>query len=134
MSNDGWTIEDSLELYLCSHRQLQGCDPKDWARRVRQQRLNQDHLELFSVNQKGELEVVLSDYLTAPKKISLQAIVEQSREPIAMLRFPELIERQMNRLNLAFAGAIERHTVDAGHCPPGLMRYQGIYPLKVNQR
>jgi arginine decarboxylase-like protein len=130
---DGWSIEDSLELYLCSHRQLQGVDPKDWARRVRQQRLNQDHLELFSANAKGEFEVLLSDYLQPPKRVSLQAILEQSKEPIAMLRFPELIERQMNRLNLAFAGAIQRHTVDTGESA-GFVRYQGIYPLKVNQR
>jgi arginine decarboxylase len=131
--DSGWSIEDSLELYLCSHRQLQGVDPKDWARRVRQQRLNQDHLELFSINAKGEFEVLLSDYLTPPKRVSVQALLEQMKEPIAMIRFPELIERQMNRLNLAFAGAIQRHTVDANNAP-GLVRYQGIYPLKVNQR
>lgn len=130
----GWSIEDSLELYLCSHRQLQGVDQKDWARRVRQQRLNQDHLELFSINQKGEFEVVLSDYLTPPKRVSVPALLEQAKEPIAMIRFPELIERQMNRLNLAFAGAIQRHTVDVPVPAPGMLRYQGIYPLKVNQR
>ncbi|MBI4862211.1 MAG: hypothetical protein HY815_18430 [Candidatus Riflebacteria bacterium] len=131
---DNWTIEDSLELYLCSSRQLRGVEPQDWARRVREQRLNQDHLELFSVNQKGDFEVLLSDYLTPPKRVSLQAVLEQAKEPVVMLRFPELIERQINRLNLAFAGAIQRHTDDTGDCPAGLLRFQGIYPLKVNQR
>ena len=134
MTDRPWTTEDSRELYLCSERQVRNLDSSEWARGVRMERLNQDQIELFNVSEEGELILQLSDYVSPPRAISLQKIMEQTAQSLATIRFPELIERQMNRLNLAFSTSIFWESEPEAKIPANFLSYQGIYPLKVNNR
>lgn len=134
MGSEDWSTDDSRELYLCSERQVRGLEEEEWARWVRLERLNQDQIELFNINERGELVVQLSDYLNPARPLSLQKLMEWSEENIATIRFPELIERQLNRLNLAFSTSIFWESAPHTAVPEDFITYHGIYPFKVNHR
>ena len=80
----------------------------------------------FAIQNDGDLAVRVPG---APP-VSIRAIVDdlvaQERTLPAILRFPQIIENRIDRLNEAFGAAID----DAGYRG----RYQGVYPIKVNQR
>jgi arginine decarboxylase len=79
----------------------------------------------FSVGPHGQL--VVDDQ---EKQVSLIKIIEDLKaQGYAMpmiLRFPHILEDRINRLNEAFASVIAEADYK-GH-------YQGVYPVKVNQR
>src|SRR5690606_30047516 len=78
------------------------------------------------VSDQGELTVSVRGAPAA----SIAGIVEDLRAqdhalPL-VLRFPDVLEDRLDRVNEAFAAAIR----EAGY----QNRYQGVYPIKVNQR
>jgi arginine decarboxylase len=80
----------------------------------------------FDVNAKGELTVSVKG--SAP--VSLLEIVNHLKDeghamPV-ILRFPQILEDRLDRLNAAFNEAIAESGFQG--------RYQGVYPTKVNQR
>ncbi len=80
----------------------------------------------FGVDQAGELTVKVPGQ--APVSL-FQIVAELDRRDQAMpfvLRFPQILEHRLDRLNTAFSGAIQAAGYQ-GH-------YQGVYPIKVNQR
>jgi arginine decarboxylase len=82
----------------------------------------------FRVGRNGDMEVTLR---SAPEHgVSIATIVEELREgghQVPMIvRFPQIIEDRLDRINGAFAGSIAESGY-GGH-------YQGVYPVKVNQR
>jgi arginine decarboxylase len=82
----------------------------------------------FRVGRHGDMEVSLR---TAPEHgVSIAKIVEELREQghqVPMIvRFPQIIEDRLDRINGAFAASIAESGY-GGH-------YQGVYPVKVNQR
>ncbi|MGK7892024.1 MAG: biosynthetic arginine decarboxylase, partial [Leptolyngbyaceae cyanobacterium] len=101
-----WTIEDSEDLY-----QIQG-----WGE------------PYFSINAIGHVTV-------SPKgdrggSLDLFSLVESLRErqlelPL-LIRFPDILEDRVERLNACFAKAIARYNY------PG--SYQGVFPIKCNQQ
>ncbi|NEQ97629.1 MAG: biosynthetic arginine decarboxylase [Cyanothece sp. SIO2G6] len=101
-----WSIEDSEDLY-----QIQG-----WGE------------PYFSINAIGHITV-------SPKgdrggSLDLFALVESLRErqlelPL-LIRFPDILEDRIERLNACFAKAIARYNY------PG--SYQGVFPIKCNQQ
>lgn len=78
----------------------------------------------FRINPNGKLDVALGS------DVALIDVVDelnrQGRNLPLLLRFPQIIEDRLDRLNLVFSNAIE----EAGY----QNRYQGVYPIKVNQR
>lgn len=80
----------------------------------------------FDVNTKGQLTVSVK----GSAQVSLLEIIDQLKEdghatPV-IVRFPQIIEDRLDRLNAAFNEAIAESGFK-GH-------YQGVYPTKVNQR
>jgi arginine decarboxylase len=81
--------------------------------------------QFLRVNERGHLV-----YISGKEPVDLQALAEALDErgihtPF-LLRFPEVIETQMLRLNRAFEQARIENAVEGGH--------MGLYPLKVNPR
>ena len=80
----------------------------------------------FAVQQDGDLAVRIPG--TPP--VSLRAVVDDllshDRTLPAILRFPQIIENRIDRLNEAMGASID----EAGYRG----HYQGVYPIKVNQR
>src|SRR5690606_8005686 len=78
----------------------------------------------FRAADSGKLEVTLGS------NIALQDIVDtlsgMGHNLPLLLRFPQIIEDRLDRLNGVFANAI----AEAGY----RNGYQGVYPIKVNQR
>jgi arginine decarboxylase len=82
----------------------------------------------FRAGRNGDMEISLR---TAPEHgVSIAKIVEELREgghQVPMIvRFPQIIEDRLDRINGAFAASIAESGY-GGH-------YQGVYPVKVNQR
>ena len=82
----------------------------------------------FRAGKDGFVEVMLRS--DPNRAASLHGIVESLRErghqvPM-ILRFPQIIEDRLDRINQAFAASI----AEAGY----RAHYQGVYPVKVNQR
>ncbi len=80
----------------------------------------------FDISDVGELTVSVRE----SGSVSLKRIVDDLRAsghalPV-ILRFPDVLEDRIDRINAAFADAI----AEAGY--EG--RYQGVFPIKVNQR
>ncbi len=80
----------------------------------------------FEVSEAGDLSVLLE----GSESVSLAEIVKDMRErdyalPL-ILRFPQILEDRLDRVNLCFKNAIQ----DADYQGD----YQGVYPIKVNQR
>jgi arginine decarboxylase len=82
----------------------------------------------FRAGAQGDMEVTLRS--DPDRAASIREIVESLRErglnlPMTV-RFPQIIEDRLDRINQAFAHAID----EAGYAA----HYQGVYPVKVNQR
>lgn len=79
----------------------------------------------FGVDADGEMRVRVGG-----EEASVAAIVRrlaaEGRSLPFILRFPQIIEDRLERVNRAFADAIDEAGFDG--------RYQGVYPIKVNQR
>jgi arginine decarboxylase len=82
----------------------------------------------FEVGSDGDMQVLLRGAETSG--VSLPAIVEglkaEGRTLPVILRFPQIIEDRLDRINQSFQASIR----EAGY----KARYQGVYPIKVNQR
>jgi arginine decarboxylase len=82
----------------------------------------------FDVGRTGDMQVLLRG--EPASKVSLPEIVEtltrEGRALPVILRFPQIIEDRLDRINEAFLMSIR----EAGY----KARYQGVYPIKVNQR
>ena len=79
----------------------------------------------FSVNTQGQLAVDDQEKQVSLLKI-IQDLKEQGYAMPMILRFPHILEDRISRLNEAFANVI----AEAGYQG----HYQGVYPIKVNQR
>ncbi len=82
----------------------------------------------FRAGRHGDMEVTLRG--EPMRSASIREIVESVRQrghqlPM-IVRFPQVIEDRLDRINQAFAGSID----EAGYSA----HYQGVYPVKVNQR
>jgi arginine decarboxylase len=82
----------------------------------------------FEVGAEGDMHVTLRN---APGPgVSIPSIIEglkaAGRSLPVILRFPQIIEDRLDRINQAFHASIR----EAGY----KARYQGVYPIKVNQR
>ena len=99
-----WSAEDSARLYRVGH----------WGR------------PYFSVDARGHLAVRARPGARGP--IELPAIVEEARrrgvEPPLMIRFPDILRAQVERLHDVFRDAVA--ATGYGN------RHQGLYPVKVN--
>ncbi len=105
--DDGWSVTNSAELYGIN----------DWG------------AGYFGVSDKGEITVA-ADNKIGPSNASLVDIVNDVRErgmdmPV-LVRFENLLEQQIGRLNDAFRNAIEVNNYQG--------QYRGVFPIKVNQQ
>lgn len=103
---EAWSIEDSEELY----------------------RINEWGAPYFSINAAGH--VVVSPQGQRGGSLDLWELVDALKKrnlslPI-LIRFPDILQDRIDRLNAAFARAIARYNY-AGS-------YRGVYPVKVNQQ
>ncbi|WP_180970241.1 biosynthetic arginine decarboxylase [Deinococcus planocerae] len=80
----------------------------------------------FRVSDKGQLEVTPGPGLQAPLRAIIDEIVERGESLPVILRFPQVLAGRVRHLNDAFAKAIAEYGY-TGH-------YQGVFPIKVNQR
>jgi len=82
----------------------------------------------FRAGTGGDMEVMLRS--DPSQAASIHGIVESLRErghQVPMIvRFPQLIEDRLDRINQSFAAAVTEAGYEA--------HYQGVYPVKVNQR
>ena len=80
----------------------------------------------FGIQPDGDLAVRIPGASPVSIREIVADLVAQGRTLPAILRFPQIIETRIDRLNEAFGAAIAEAGFD-GH-------YQGVYPIKVNQR
>lgn len=80
----------------------------------------------FAVSEQGELTVSVRGAPAAPIAGIVEDLRAQGHALPLVLRFPDVLEDRLDRINEAFAAAIR----EAGY----QNRYQGVYPIKVNQR
>jgi len=101
-----YTVKDAEETYLVPH----------WAS------------GFFRIGENGHLEITPAG--PGGPHASLYEMVEVLRDegrPLPLLlRFPQLLEARIRELNEAFRSAIEKYGYQGS--------YQGVYPVKVNQR
>ncbi len=64
--------------------------------------------------------------LTAPLRHCVDEVIDRGESLPVILRFPQILEHRLAELNLAFEEAIRKFGYQA--------HYQGVYPIKVNQR
>lgn len=104
-SEENWTIQDSQQLYQI----------EQWGE------------PYFSVNEKGN--VTVSPQPESANKLDLYELVESLKKrninPPLIIRFLDILEDRIKRLNSCFYDAISRYEY------PG--KYQGVYPVKCNQ-
>jgi arginine decarboxylase len=97
-----WTVKDALETYNVA----------EWGR------------DYFSVNDAGNVTVSHDK-----GSIDLKTLVDDLRrrgiEPPLLIRFSDLLESRIVKLNEAFANAIQEYGYKG--------QYRGVYPIKVNQ-
>ena len=84
--------------------------------------------EYFSIDNHGH--VVCTPQHDTQVSISMPAILEQAKErgiatPL-IIRFPQIINSQLQKMHQAFAGAIKEFHYEGAHL--------GVFPFKVNQR
>lgn len=104
----GWSHHDSADMY--------GID--SWGN------------DYFRVNKAGEVTVRLNDDGGGKKEVSLKNLVEGLSErgtnvPV-LFRFRDLLRSRITELNESFRKAIKEADYKG--------RYQGVYPIKVNQQ
>ncbi|KEF33353.1 MULTISPECIES: biosynthetic arginine decarboxylase [Deinococcus] len=80
----------------------------------------------FRVSDKGQMEVTPAPGLHAPLRAIVDEIVERGESLPVILRFPQVVAGRVRHLNEAFRKAIAEYGYE-GH-------YQGVFPIKVNQR
>lgn len=80
----------------------------------------------FRVNDRGQMEVTPAPGLHAPLRAIVDEIVERGESLPVILRFPQVLAGRVKHLNEAFGKAIAEYGY-SGH-------YQGVFPIKVNQR
>ena len=105
--NRSWTANDSAELYGVN----------DWG------------AGYFGVDQQGLLSVTTTNADTpvnAPLLNIVNDIKERGLDAPVLIRFEDLLDQQISRLNNAFRNAIE----SAGYQGD----YRGVFPIKVNQQ
>ena len=101
-----WTIEDSEELY----------------------RINEWGVPYFSINTAGH--VMVSPQGDRGGSLDLHLLIEALRKrnlelPI-IIRFSDILEDRLDRLNSAFSKAVSRYQYEGG--------YRGVFPVKCNQQ
>ncbi len=80
----------------------------------------------FGVGKDGQLTVSLKGSPAVPLADIVGGLTAAGHALPLVLRFPDILEDRLDRINQAFAAAI----AEAGY----QNRYQGVYPIKVNQR
>lgn len=105
----GWTHNDSAELYCVD----------DWGNGY------------FRVNKNGEATVRLNDskdgvYHDVSLVDLVDGLVERGMSVPVLFRFRDLLRNRIEELNESFASAIREANYRG--------RYQGVYPIKVNQQ
>ena len=80
----------------------------------------------FGISDRGEITVSDRDAVGVPIVDIVRDLQERGLDLPLTLRFPDIIEDRLERINDSFATAIR----EAGYAS----RYQGVYPVKVNQR
>lgn len=103
----GWSIADSTELYGVN----------DWG------------VGYFSVSDKGEVIVtpnIDGKTVELPLINVVSDIKDRGMDMPVLIRFEDLLEEQIGRLNTAFANAISANNYKG--------QYRGVFPIKVNQQ
>ncbi len=80
----------------------------------------------FGISPRGELTVAHRGEAGVPMVDIIDAIRERGHDLPMVLRFPDIIEDRLDRINEAFATAIREAEYRS--------TYQGVFPIKVNQR
>jgi len=80
----------------------------------------------FGVSDEGELTVSLKGSPAVALTSIIGELTAKGHALPMILRFPDILEDRLDRINAAFAASI----AEAGY----ENRYQGVYPVKVNQR
>ncbi|MDT3683139.1 MAG: biosynthetic arginine decarboxylase [Trueperaceae bacterium] len=80
----------------------------------------------FGVSEAGELTVSLKGSPAVALTSIVGDLTAKGHALPMILRFPDILEDRLDRINAAFEGSI----AEAGY----KNRYQGVYPIKVNQR
>lgn len=80
----------------------------------------------FQVGAGGLMQVVTGDHERAALPEIIEALRERGLSLPLILRFPQILENRLERLNRAFGEARTKFGYE-GH-------YQGVFPIKVNQR
>ena len=80
----------------------------------------------FGVSKEGQLTVSLKGSPAVALTSIVDGLLDEGHALPLILRFPDILEDRLDRINDAFAAAIR----EAGY----QNRYQGVYPIKVNQR
>ncbi|WP_339094036.1 biosynthetic arginine decarboxylase [Deinococcus sp. VB142] len=80
----------------------------------------------FRVSDKGMVEATPAPGLHASLRAIVDEIVDRGESLPVILRFPQILAGRVKHLNEAFQAAINEYNY-SGH-------YQGVFPIKVNQR
>lgn len=80
----------------------------------------------FRVSDKGLMEATPAPGLHASLRAIVDEIVDRGESLPVILRFPQVLAGRVKHLNEAFQAAINEYNY-SGH-------YQGVFPIKVNQR
>ncbi len=99
-----WNVRDSEELYMVP----------SWGRGY------------FRVGTDGHILVTPGDAGEIDLYALVTDLVERGLEPPLLLRFADVLEDRIARINAAFAAAMREYGYDA--------TYRGVFPIKVNQQ
>ncbi|ADI13223.1 biosynthetic arginine decarboxylase [Truepera radiovictrix] len=80
----------------------------------------------FQIGAGGLMEVVTGERERVPLPDIIAELRERGVSLPLILRFPQILENRLERLNRAFAEAREKFGYES--------HYQGVFPIKVNQR
>lgn len=80
----------------------------------------------FDVNKTGQLTVTVNDHDAVPLTEIIEDLRKLDYDLPMILRFPQILEDRLDKVNGCFQNAITESGYN-GH-------YQGVYPIKVNQR
>ncbi|TFJ88771.1 arginine decarboxylase, partial [Lonepinella koalarum] len=81
----------------------------------------------FRVSGSGKMEVTPGQGLSAPLRDIIDELDEERGESLPLiLRFPQVLAGRVQHLNEAFRAAIREYDYQGS--------YQGVFPIKVNQR
>lgn len=80
----------------------------------------------FRISEEGVLEVTPYAHLHTPLRHIVDEVVDRGESLPIILRFPQILAGRVQHLNQAFRSAIEEYGYNN--------HYQGVFPIKVNQR